>query len=476
MDHMRRRKINIAAVAAGVLLFSIPFVSDAFAGMNLETGAAVSGIAVALNNYYARTTSPEQGLAETVMMASHGTIVIDDEKTSTVRQKLVDDSTPVQEKIVTEEGITYGTVKGTASLRLREAPNSEARTLTLLAEGEHYVVIGQEGDFLQVQIDDDLTGYVFKDYIDTSIKYDDEITSEELKAKAEQTERLKAEAEEAMKKLEEAKAAEAQGNAESKNKETTKAEETKAKETKKPVETTKAPETKAKESKAETSKAAAGIKEEPTKKAESQTAGKEIIVSKPTAGSEEKSTVSSKPDTAVIGSAPPKSGEKSGEGMIESKPTAAATETAKETTVAEKKTTEAATKTQSSQGPGGSVNSATRNAMVAYAKQYLGGTYVYGGTDMENGVDCSGFTMRIYEHFGYDIGRTSRDQAASGTSISLDNAQPGDLVFYDKDGTINHVGMYIGGGQVIHASSSTTGIIISSANYRTPAKVCRYLN
>ena len=128
-----------------------------------------------------------------------------------------------------------------------------------------------------------------------------------------------------------------------------------------------------------------------------------------------------------------------------------------------------------SYGPG-SVSSAERAAIVAYAKQFLGGRYVYGGTDLESGVDCSGFTMRVYEHFGHSIGRTSRDQAGTGRKINASEAQMGDLFFYDSGGTINHVALYIGNGQVIHASSSTTGIIISSANYRTPCKVCSYLN
>lgn len=100
-----------------------------------------------------------------------------------------------------------------------------------------------------------------------------------------------------------------------------------------------------------------------------------------------------------------------------------------------------------------------RAEMVAYAKQFLGNPYVYGGTSLTNGTDCSGFTMRIYEHFGYSIPRAG-GQRTFGKLITVAEAQPGDLVFYE-----GHVTMYIGDGKVIHASSERTGIIISSLSY-----------
>jgi cell wall-associated NlpC family hydrolase len=101
---------------------------------------------------------------------------------------------------------------------------------------------------------------------------------------------------------------------------------------------------------------------------------------------------------------------------------------------------------------------------------------VYGGTSLTNGADCSGFTMRIFEHFGIDTGRSSRDQAAKAKTISINDIQPGDLLFYASGDYINHVALYIGGGQIIHASNSKTGIIISTAYYRTPYKAATFLN
>lgn len=128
-------------------------------------------------------------------------------------------------------------------------------------------------------------------------------------------------------------------------------------------------------------------------------------------------------------------------------------------------------------GPGSvAVASATRTAIVAYAKQFLGNPYVYGGTSLTNGADCSGFTQAIFAHFGISTGRSSRNQAAKAREISMDAIQPGDLLFYASGDYINHVAIYIGGGQVIHSSNATTGIIISPYNYRTPSKAGTFLD
>ncbi len=109
--------------------------------------------------------------------------------------------------------------------------------------------------------------------------------------------------------------------------------------------------------------------------------------------------------------------------------------------------------------------------IVEYAKQFLGNRYVYGGTSLTKGVDCSGFTMAVYKHFGISLPHHSGSQAREGTKITADQLQPGDLIFYaDSSGTINHVALYIGGGQVIHASNEKTGIRISNYRYRTPVR------
>ena len=120
--------------------------------------------------------------------------------------------------------------------------------------------------------------------------------------------------------------------------------------------------------------------------------------------------------------------------------------------------------------------SSTAVDLIEYAKQFLGNPYVYGGTSLTRGTDCSGFTMRIFEHFGYSLSRTSREQAHNGTRVSLDEIRPGDLLFYYHGSSIGHVAIYIGDGQIIHASTERTGIIIGNAFYTTPACATRILN
>lgn len=105
--------------------------------------------------------------------------------------------------------------------------------------------------------------------------------------------------------------------------------------------------------------------------------------------------------------------------------------------------------------------------IVEYAKQFLGGRYVYGGNNLSTGVDCSGFTQQVMKNFNIKLERSSRSQYASnGVSVSVKNIQPGDLVFYAANGrTIDHVAIYAGDGQIIHASEPRTGIKMSKLNY-----------
>ncbi|MCR5370671.1 MAG: SH3 domain-containing protein [Clostridium sp.] len=123
--------------------------------------------------------------------------------------------------------------------------------------------------------------------------------------------------------------------------------------------------------------------------------------------------------------------------------------------------------------PGSSAGSVsgTRGDIVNYATQFLGNPYVYGGTSLTNGTDCSGFTMSVMDHFGVSLPHQSGAQSGYGTAVSADNMRPGDLVFYSKGGGINHVAIYIGNGQVCHASNAKDGIKISTWNYRTPTTI-----
>lgn len=124
------------------------------------------------------------------------------------------------------------------------------------------------------------------------------------------------------------------------------------------------------------------------------------------------------------------------------------------------------------------VTSASRDALVSYAKQWVGVTpYKYGGTSLSNGADCSGFVQACYaDALGVSIPRDSRSMASKCAEISEGDLQPGDLVFYNKGGSINHVALYIGGGQVVHASNASVGTIISNMKYREPCKYGRFID
>lgn len=114
-------------------------------------------------------------------------------------------------------------------------------------------------------------------------------------------------------------------------------------------------------------------------------------------------------------------------------------------------------------------NSSLGQQIANYALQFVGNPYVYGGTSLTNGADCSGFVMSVYKNFGIRLPRTSSEQGQCGTNVGgIGNARPGDLVHYS-----GHIGIYIGNGQIVHASSAKTGIKVSNATYRPILSVRR---
>lgn len=248
----------------------------------------------------------------------------------------------------------------TNGLRLRTEPNLDSKILTLLYSGEKYIVVEEGTEWVKIMVDDDLEGYVYREYVDITLKFDTAISKEEERKMKEEEERKKREAEEAAKRLEEAKRRE---------------EEAKRQE------------------------------EENKNNANNNGGG--------------------------------------------------------------------------SSGGGSEVSSASRDALVKYALQWVGvSPYVYGGESLTNGIDCSAFVRACYQNaLGVGLPRTSRSQADKCNRIGEGDLKPGDLVFYnDGSGTINHVAMYIGGGQVVHASNKKLGTIVSNMKYREPCMYGRFIN
>ena len=279
-----------------------------------------------------------------------------------------------------------------------------------LRRDSEYLEVKEDGDFIEIQVDESLSGYVHKDYVTQRVEFKQAVSVEEEKQKAEEAARIKKEADDAIAKVEELKKESGQST----------------------------------ENKDTPSTSIGMIAQNPN--ADNGTTKEQ------TNQSSQGSTRQNPGNTAGPG----------GDGSNTSTGSSTGTSGSYQDT---------------QNGPGSAVyDSAVRTAIVAYAKQFLGNPYVYGGTSLTNGADCSGFTMRIFEHFGVSIGRTSRDQASNGKQISLSEIQPGDLLFYASGKTINHVALYIGDGKIIHASTSKTGIIISNAYYRTPAKAVTFLN
>lgn len=175
--------------------------------------------------------------------------------------------------------------------------------------------------------------------------------------------------------------------------------------------------------------------------------------------------------SAVTSMASPKVTKNTAAWVEEAKEQAEAERAAEEAKAAEEAAAAAAAEAEAAQ------KSSKRQQVVDYALSFVGGRYVWGGTDPHTGADCSGFTRYILRNAGgVSISRSSAEQAGEGRTVSAENMQPGDLLFYSKGGGVNHVAMYIGNGQVVHASSSKTGIIVSAWNYRTPVRIASFLD
>lgn len=286
------------------------------------------------------------------------------------------------EKLINEFNSKYATIN-TTTLFVREKPSTDAPITTMVPLGERYYIIKETDKWAKIQIDEDTTGFVSKDYITIDVEFEYAITIEEEQEK--------------IAKAEEARRAEAE----------------------------------------QLEKLAKEQQEQRQAEADSKAAAENAAKANESSRNNSSSSSNSS-----------KSGSSSNTGSSSS---------------------------SSSSSNSSSSSSSTGSSIADYALKFVGNPYVWGGTSLTNGTDCSGFTSSIYSHFGYSIPRTSRDQANSaGREVSLNDLQPGDLIFYrNSSGVVNHVAMYVGGGRVVHASNAREGIKTSSYNYRTPYKARR---
>lgn len=334
-------------------------------------------------------------------------------------------------------GKEYVTI-GTEGLRLREQPDLTSTVLTLLSNGEHYLVQSEEGDFYKIEVDADLTGYVAKQYCKVTVEFDQAVSLEEERQKQADEAQRKQDAADAMAALEKAQAAMNISPA---------------------------------EYAALVEQAAAAEKESEAAAQSSQNASAQ----KPDSSSQSSSAQESQKaaeDNGLIAANP----QQSDNSVNAAAPAVQAPEETKAATSGSGSSSVVTAGPNVSSEAVAVVTSATRTAIVAYAKQFLGNPYVYGGTSLTNGADCSGFIQSVFAHFDITTGRSSRDQAANGKTIAVSAVQPGDLLFYSSGSYINHVAMYIGNGKIIHAASRRSGICIANYNYRTPCKAVTFLN
>ena len=168
--------------------------------------------------------------------------------------------------------------------------------------------------------------------------------------------------------------------------------------------------------------------------------------------------------------------------QAEAEAAAKAQQSSSSSTSSSKTTTSNSTTSNSSQSsqastpapaPAPAPSNGNGSSIASFACQFVGNPYVYGGTSLTNGADCSGFVQSVFKNFGYSLPRTAASQAGAGVQVSLSDLQPGDLLFYHG---LGHVAIYIGNGQVVHASNAQTGIKISQYNYSNIDKAVRILN
>ena len=314
-------------------------------------------------------------------------------------------------------------VNNAVSLNVRAQADEGSDVVTSLDEGAEAEIVADEGNWFKVALDSDTYGYVSKDYVEEKTAYPTAKTIDQMMSDTEAEKQAE-------------QAADAAGS--------TDVSADQGGETVAPADASQTQETVAQTDASQTQETAAQTEAPQTQETVAQTDA-----------SQTQETAPQTQETAAQSDAP------------QTQETAAQTEAPQ--------TQETAAQTEAPQTEASApAASATGSAVVAYASQFVGHPYVWGGTSLTSGADCSGFTMAVFANFGVSLPHYAASQLSCGTQVSIDSLAPGDLVFFSSTGgEIDHVAIYVGGGSIVHAANSKSGICYSSLNWMTPVAACR---
>lgn len=387
------------------------------------------------------------------------------------------------EELAKEVGEEVATVN-TTTLMVRQDPNTDSDVVTLVGDAEKLQVEEDLGDWVKVSVDSDVVGYVAKDYVECDTKFVEAESKEEEEARIAAEEAAYLAAVEEARKADEAAAAQAAAEQAEKDKawleyldsQEQAAANQAAQEAADAQSAADALAAQQAAAEQEAADAAAKAQEAADQAAAEQAAANAQAQAE--AAAQAAADAQAQADAQAKAAADAQAAADAAAQQQQQQPQTDGSQSGGNTADNQEQqfgdttggSTEAPDAGQSSNASG------LRQSVVSFALQFVGNPYVWGGTSLTNGADCSGFTQSVLANFGISIPRVAASQAGSGRAVDLGSIQPGDLLFYNGDGGIGHVSMYIGNNQVVHASSSTTGIIVSDMGYRQPCSARSYLD